>query len=197
MPAGVLNHIMIDLETMSSRSDAAIVQIGAYRFAVEEDDRASFEMSYIRPDRVFLRNIDLNSSIQHGLHVDGDTVAWWMTQNEEARKALYEPEPTTLSKALDALRVWMPGGDIYVWSHATFDIPIIQHAYDVALGQKPPWPYRAARDVRTIEHLAGGHGSLDYPDRKGLQHRGDIDAWAQACGVQQAWQRLALTSEAG
>lgn len=194
-----MNHIMIDLETMSSRNDAALVQIGAYRFDPKGNDTQIINDPIVWRARSFFMNVNLNDCIRLGLHIDGDTVEWWMGQSELARASLYSPAPVDLSVALAAFEAWLPENATHIWSHATFDVPIIQHAWQVARHTRPPWSYRAARDIRTLEDLAGGHDTIEYPDRKGLQHQANMDAWAQACAVQQAWQRVrnSLTTSAG
>lgn len=183
-------HVMVDLETMSSRNDAAIVQIGAYPFDPEGDDVRTHD-PVDRQRLKFHINVDLNSAMAYGLHVSGSTVYWWLQQSAAARGSLGDVR-YGLYEALEEFAEWLtPYQSVFLWSHATFDVPILAHAYEVT-GVQMPWRYRDARDVRTIVDLAGGIDVLDFPDRGGLGHVAWVDAWAQASVVQQAWKRLLL-----
>lgn len=191
--------IMVDLETMSSRNNAAIVQIGAYPFVIDGENVAEHDPERQLQEKFHI-NVDLNNCIEKGLHVDGNTVLWWLQQSESARMSLVE-DPRPLHAALVEFNDWIARGrreaepfypqsdELVIWSHATFDTPILQHAYQVS-GVPFLWHYRGARDVRTIVDLAGGNQSFEYPDRSDFQHVGWVDAWAQASVVQQAWKRL-------
>jgi len=88
---------MIDLETMSTRPNAAIVAIGAVAF--------NFATLEIGPK--FYTVIDLRSAQDVGLHVDGDTVLWWLQQNDAARSQLTLSHRQDLSRALTAFRMWL------------------------------------------------------------------------------------------
>lgn len=194
-----MKHVMIDLETMSSRSDAAIIQLGAYRFDMDTP------VGQFDAKEAFLENILLSSSIDSGGHISGETVGWWLEQSEKARAALKSPPKMDLEYVLTKFGSWLLNHvahgdrreDVCVWSHATFDTPILNAAYE-RLGQKPPYQYRLNRDVRTILHLAEETGfdvKAAWPDRRGNDHIGSWDAWAQADVVQQCWQALVSDSE--
>ena len=73
------NNIMVDLETMATHPNAAIVAIGAVRFMEDLQDS-------------FYQEVDLQSSIRAGLDVDGATVNWWLMQEEAAREAITAPQ---------------------------------------------------------------------------------------------------------
>ena len=61
-------HISLDLETMSTESDAAIVQIGA---------------TVVGSPETFNVYIDPKSSESIGAHVDAGTMQWWNKQDPE------------------------------------------------------------------------------------------------------------------
>lgn len=67
-----MNHVMIDLETMSTRSDARVLSIGA---AVFDDTQI------IATDGWAIKIAD-----DIGGHVDWKTVKWWMEQDAIARE---------------------------------------------------------------------------------------------------------------
>jgi hypothetical protein len=182
---------MLDLETMSNKSTAAIVAIGAVRFdplgpQLAEPPATVQSLGLTGP--YFYVNVDLESSVKAGLTLDADTVYWWMKQPDEARKAL-EGNKKPLSEALLEFSIWY-GVDpkVRLWSHATFDEPILSHAYHVT-DLKCPYGYTSARDVRTIYDLA-------YPGAMVLnvsvtnKHNALWDAWRQAIGVQECYKKL-------
>lgn len=67
-----MNHVMIDLETMSTRSDARVLSIGA---AIFNDTEVVATEGWA---------IDIADDI--GGHVDWRTVKWWMEQEATARE---------------------------------------------------------------------------------------------------------------
>jgi len=156
---------MIDLETMGSGSNAAIVAIGAVKF----DKRGTRE--------IFYKTIKLESSVSFGLDIDADTVMWWLKQNDEARRALTEEEGETLNFALSCFNTWV-GDDPIVWGNGSdFDNVILANAYKKTAVQKElPWKFWNNRCYRTMKSL--------YRDvkmeRKGTHHNALDDAISQA-----------------
>jgi hypothetical protein len=178
-------HVSVDLETASSEPNAAILAIGAVPFDLEGDLRKEY------PKEIgFYVNVDLQSCIDEGLHVSGSTFRWWLQQSVEARGALEAPAPVALAIALMRFGGWIDqlGPDVRLWSHATFDAPILSHAYSVT-GEKQPWKFWDARDIRTIVDLAYGSERVpDVPDA--YKHNALWDAYRQGIMVQQCWQKI-------
>lgn len=170
-------HFMVDLETMSSESGAAIVSIGAYAFDLNGDEWReeaptlatmddSRHSAVILTDTQFHANLSLASGLEYDFKVSGDTVMWWLAQSDEARRSLVVPAPVYVSDGLEAFKVWtdtlgysdgQPIGSPIFWSHATFDAPILQDAFK-RMGVRMPWRYSDARDLRTLQDLAYGYG---------------------------------------
>ena len=175
-----MKHIMIDLETMSTAKNAAIVAIGAVEF-----DPATGELG-----ETFYCNVDLGSCMEAGLDVEADTVMWWMSRSDKARARL-QNDRVPLRGALADFTTFMTqvGGydEVAIWGNGSdFDNAILQSAYR-ALDTQPPWNYRNNRDVRTILALApeatGG-------ESHGVKHDALGDAVYQAKCVSRAWQVL-------
>ena len=143
------NHITIDLETVDNRPTSAITAIGAVFFNLDSDEREKF---YV--------NVDLQSSIDLGLTVSGETIMWWFKQSDSARKALMDPKPIDVHMALPMLNSFI---DMYkskncvCWTHATFDAPILNYAASL-VKVKPPIFYRQHRDIRTLTWLNKRNG---------------------------------------
>jgi exodeoxyribonuclease VIII len=146
-----LNGIMLDLETMSTHDNASIVSIGAVRFVTPTMAALGGVID------TFYTNVDLESCMDAGLHVEIRTVKWWELQSVEARTAL-KIDPKPLSEALTAFSAWynvnpykidpMP-----VWSNpATFDLVILGNAYR-ALNMPVPFEFFNERCYRTVRTL--------------------------------------------
>jgi hypothetical protein len=139
----MLNNIMLDLETMGTANDAAIVSIGA----------VAFDHTNIRSE--YYVQVNLRSSAAAGLAIDADTVLWWMEQEQAARQALTSSaKDDTLFRALSGFSSWyaaINGG--LVWGNgATFDNVILRNAYK-AVDLEPPWKYWQDRCYRTIRDV--------------------------------------------
>jgi hypothetical protein len=176
-----MQHVMLDLETMSVMSNAAIVAIGAVAFDPDTGDLGP----------TFYCNVDLDSSAAYGLHIQGRTVMWWLERSEDARTALLD-DPLPLDEALRRFAAYLrPLGEICVWGNgATFDNVILGNAY-MAAGLEQPWSYTNDRDVRTIEAIGQGIcDAAEEVERQGTHHNALDDALYQARYVSQIWQAL-------
>ncbi len=172
-------HLMIDLETMSLRADAAIVQLAGVIF-----DPTTGELGAEFNEHVTL---DEGSG-----HIDPSTVRWWLRQGDAARAALEEGQraSSSLGTVLEAFARWyresMP---VAIWSHgATFDIPILAAACE-RFSVYVPWDFRSARDTRTLFDLVGKKLEELAP-REGTHHNALDDAKTQALAVSAAYRLL-------
>ena len=158
-------HIMLDLETMGSGSNAAIVAIGAVAFDTGIRSK-------------FYAKVHLASSIESGGRVDAGTVLWWLQQSDAARKELHTADKTdTVQKACLNFTAWYAdcnGGA--VWGNgATFDNVILRNTFD-RLCFPAPWSFRDDRCFRTVKAL---HPKVDVPV-SGTTHNALHDATWQA-----------------
>lgn len=180
--------IMLDLETMSSEPTASIVAIGAIAF---NPDGPVLTDKDLDSPLCFYRNVDLNSCLRHGLHISGTTVNWWLKQSQEAREALHDPEPISIDQALLHLNSFVQKVNAYcIWSHATFDVPILQNAYSRVLFMQPPWKYPNARDIRTLQGLAYPGQKVIFGVPQEYKHNALYDAFRQAILVQTCMEKL-------
>lgn len=168
---------MIDLETLSTRADAAIIQIAALAF-----DPASGPLDAFN---VFVLDFA-------GRHVDPNTVAWWLQRGVVAQHigdGMGAGSP--LDAALRELAAWFvgPGEVSGVWSHgATFDLPILEHAY-AQHSIRVPWHYRTPRDTRTVYALTPG-GMPDVPADPERKHDAAYDCERQVQTLVAAFARI-------
>lgn len=169
-PAGTVD-VMIDLETMSTRADAAIVSIGACWFNAESGDVGE-------PLRL---QVDLTSSRQYGAHIDGETVRWWLRQSDAARAAISGDGGLQLPMALQQLTLYLQSvadvDHLRLWGDpATFDLPIVGCAYDMC-GLQRPWRYWNGRCLLTLRELLQ---HVAEPVFEGTPHNAGDDARHQA-----------------
>ena len=129
---------MIDLETMSTQSYAAIISIGAVKF----------DLNTGKIGDTFYRNIDLQSALDSGLLVNSASISWWMNQNKKAIRDLQNDKVELYSALLDFVKFC--SGDYYVWGNsAKFDLGILQNAYD-KVNIPMPWNFKKELDLRTL-----------------------------------------------
>jgi hypothetical protein len=185
-----MNHIMLDLETMSSKPDAPIVAIGA----------VFFEPSTGEIGAAFEEIIDLRSSSQYG-KIEADTVLWWLKQSTAARDVISQKNASNLIDGLIEFSDWVGQienpKDRIIWGNGSgFDNVILRSAYE-RLGITAPWMHYNDRDVRTIVDL--GRTLLGFDPKKdmpftGERHNAMDDAIHQAKYVSAIYQALAANA---
>lgn len=184
------DHVMLDLETWGTNSNAAIMSIGAVKF-----DPQGFAPATRHLDKFYVA-VDLQSCINVGLQMDVDTLHFWMNDTDqdksEARKAYYKTLKFDLSLALQGFIDWFSppserpeGGAVIslpVWGNGSdFDNVILGNAYKRS-NMKAPWRYSHNRCFRTMKSLVGA-GDLE-PDREGVHHNALDDAVHQTVWLQ-------------
>lgn len=162
--------VAIDLETMSTRPDAAVIGIGAVEFSLPE----------MKLGARFYAAIDLDSCQAAGLRLDASTVTWWMKQSDTARSALTR-NTKPLAEVLDEFHAFLigcgPTNEIKVWGNGpSFDNAILANAH-AAIGKPLPWKYWNDRCVRTVLAM---FPNIEKPPRQGTHHNALDDAIYQA-----------------
>ncbi len=179
--------VMLDLETLGTRPDAAIIQIGAVMFEARDRGRLFNGQGFNR--HILLQ--DGAGTIDHG------TLCFWMKEKSAHKMAdALEKKAVPLQNALHDLLNW-PGtvkeGMTWaqvetIWSNgAAFDQPILAMAFQ-RLGAPVPWHYRASRCCRTLFNLVGGPPEVDWTGL--VPHDALDDSIGQAMQVQQAFGQL-------
>ncbi len=136
-----MRRIMLDIETLDTRTSAVILSIGV----VEFNDTVLLNG--------FHRYIDIDSCLDKGLTVSGSTILWWMDQSEEARMRLQQPA-NSLESVLEELSRTFDWQDVEVWANGSdFDLPILANAYRACGYKGAPWPYYMGRDYRTMRKM--------------------------------------------
>ena len=177
-----LTDIMIDLETLNTTTDSAILTIGAVKF--DPFDRDQLDITKTRMD-VFYEKVDLDSCDKLGLTTSDDTIEWWSKQSQDAQDAAFDPEGRLdIEEAFNRLYKFCWGAK-RVWSNgACFDIMICEHVFR-KIGKAVPWNFWEIRDVRTAFDLG-----IDPKRPPVLAHHALEDAWNQAVGIQNVYNTL-------
>jgi hypothetical protein len=176
---------MIDLETWGTRPGSALRSIGAVMFDPAGGDIGA----------EFYVNVDRESCLKAGLHIDPLTVEWWAKQSAEARQGLLV-DPKPLNDALHAFNVWWEvNRGIRIWSHgANFDQPILDAAYHAGGAVISPWKFWDSRCTRTVYDIAGIDARKALFLKGGVAHNALDDARVQARAVQAAMRRITVGS---
>ena len=178
-------HLMIDLETMGTNTNAPIVVIGAVFFDPQTGE--------IGP--VFYIVVSLTDAMNTGAVPDGGTIEWWLKQSSEARAAILTDQVKlrdALSRFREFINEYSDEKFVQVWGNgATFDNAILRTSYE-RLDIPCPWRYCNDRDVRTIVELGK---TIDFDARtvipfEGVRHNALDDARHQAKYVTATIQKL-------
>ena len=168
-------HLMIDLETLATTPDAAILTIGACKFDPTATDIHS----------TYYERIVLETQEDYGRVINEDTLAWWSQQDKQIQEDAFG-EGTDRIDLRDAMKkLYTFGlGTTNVWSHgAIFDVVIIEDICR-SLQQAVTWKFWEVRDTRTLFDLAGVSVRIEG------KHNALTDAVAQAKAVQQSYAKL-------
>jgi hypothetical protein len=177
-----MNSFMIDIETMSTNPEAAVISIGICAFNLEQKVVASDGWA-------------IRSSDWHG-EILPDTIKWWSQQNEAAREYSFYGHNTSLQAAVQLKQFFEQhrgaGAIEECWANdPDFDLVILkrwwlrtEQIHKHTLG---PFPigFRASRSCRTMFDEAKRLG-IDYNGAYGhatVAHNPIDDACNQARAV--------------
>ncbi len=181
---------MIDIETLGTRPDAAVLQIGAVMFDAHDGGVLHNGKGFNQ----FVTLQDGGGSVDHG------TLCFWLQQPGAARfGAALQSSAKPLKTVLQLFNKWPKDVLGIEWSTVQgvwampvdFDLPILRSAY-AHWNQDVPWNRRATRDARTLFSITG------YPsvDKTGFrQHDALDDAVVQAMQVQKAMGQIQHVTE--
>lgn len=159
-------NCMLDLETLSTKQNAVVVSIGA----------CLFNMDGIRDE--FYSVLEIDDQIKSGRSIDGDTLAFWMKQSEEARQVFREFKTDTTQTLLDFGTFIHGFYNLTVWGNgAAFDNSILSSLYS-DFGVDLPWKFYNDRCYRTVK--SGYSFQLPELQRVGTYHNALDDAKSQA-----------------
>lgn len=180
-----MKHISVDLEGMGRGANVPIIQIGAVEFSTGNLRDETEPML----GREFKVNIDLQSALDAGGVVDGDTFYWWLAQSAEARWSVSNQQimfslATGLMKFSEFVYECKAK---YVWGNgATYDCKSLSEAYDLFPELERPWEHRDDSCLRNLVMIARRLGHevprevpiMDHPEF--VKHDALWDAKRQA-----------------
>lgn len=183
------NHLMIDIETLSTRLDAATISIGAVvfdSFTIKLDPHCIEPLKEDRALELVEKGATWLIQPEQNRHISGSTIMWWLEQEYSAKLAL-RGDKVNLHTALKLLSQYIKDSNCeYFWSHGvTFDLMILQNAYD-QLRMSTPWSYRQIRDTRTLFSLVESDKYDSIWPNNPVKHHPLWDAACQAVAVQEA-----------
>ncbi len=175
---------MLDLETLGTRPDAAIIQIGAVFFEPKSGGKI------LNGDKAFNQHVLYQDGIGT---VDHGTLAFWLKEKSAARMGeALSNDAEFLPKVMQSFIAWPKTAMLMDWaevgriwaSPSDFDLPILKSAMvRCGLGDMP-WDRRSTRDARTLFDIVGGRPEIDWTGM--VAHDALDDAVGQAMQVQQA-----------
>ena len=187
-------HIMVDLETLSTDSNAVILTIGAIPFS------GAGEL-IMGDDFYFYECVDLKSYNKYKnneFSFNWDTLIWWLKQEKEPREEAFLIGPRhAISDVLQDFVNWigivckeLNDNRINIWSHGKdFDVVVLENGFKVC-NIECPWKFWDTRDTRTLYALAGvDMRNISVP--AGFKaHNAVGDCFKQIEGVRQAFNNI-------
>ena len=144
---------MLDIETMGPAPHGAIIAIGALQFDLESGETGE----------EFETTVDLQSSLDAGLEVDGSTLSWWLDQENHVLDDMMAGEDG-LTKALIKFdyfvnkKLNISQDNLVVWANPpSFDVVIMEKAFET-VDFDAPWQYWNQRCLMTFASV--------FPDLK-------------------------------
>lgn len=168
-------HLMVDLETLDTKTSATILTLGAVRF--DPYGTAPMKELYLR--------VCIDSQDPLGCTVSEDTLKWWQNQSTDIMEEAFNPvDRIPIHEVINQFHALAWNCDAF-WSHgSTFDIMILQNIYD-KLGRAYPWQYWQVRDTRTLFDIG-----FDPEMPQDSKHNALEDAKRQAIGVRNVFRKL-------
>lgn len=137
-----MNHLMIDLETLSLQPNAVVFQAGVVVF--DETGNMSTKIRY---------DLDILPQIMIGRHFDPETQKWWM---EQPASSWVARNRFSVNQFIFETNRMIEEFDIrFVWANSpSFDCVILRSlAKEFAVDLK--WDFRSEMDVRTLKSMNG------------------------------------------
>ncbi|MCT7633891.1 3'-5' exonuclease [Aliarcobacter butzleri] len=178
-----MNHIMIDIETLGTNSNALVVSISA----------VIFDMSSNAIGDTFEVGLNEQQQLEKGAIIDQSTVDWWDKQSDEAKTMLNRLQKIDVEFALNEFNNWIKNNfsapsKIKLWGNgATFDNVIVRNLFE-RHGIDFIIPYYADKDVRTLAYVAKVN-TFSYKF-EGVKHYGIDDCMHQIKYCQDGYQKI-------
>jgi hypothetical protein len=187
-------RIMIDIETMSTASNALVLSVGAVSWMMNKQGPIFTEC------REWV--LDPRQQFVYGRGTSAGTLKFWMDQPASAREHWLCGQLSSIGACINGVRAICDGGDddAEVWSNGiVFDLGNLASLSE-QIGEPVPWKYNAARDARTIYRVTPRLRTRPaHTPVIGLAHTPIYDCKTQIWGLWEHWpeEDLAPVTSAG
>lgn len=193
-------HIMLDIETLDTKTTAVVPSIGAVEFYPS----LCLQTHQYKCKAIQLNMHDIEDQIAKGRTTSFSTIKWWMKQSKEAINSTFEPSRSVITEeALESFaefclkknNIWIgEAKDVYIWGNGNmFDNAIIRSMFDT-YGMSYPVPFRNDFDLRTFRWLLKDI-EANVADA-GISHNAVDDAIFQANSVMATLKNFAKIKQA-
>lgn len=179
MSAALIN-VVLDIETLSTDSDAAVIQIGACVLPLDR----SYLPSGVAPE--FEATIRYENCVAlvgaNWFTMSNETMEWWEKQPTRNRVFSGQDSYTDALKSFCEWIVFSIQAPVALWGNSpAFDCSILAHSLKT-LAFKLPWNFRNERDYRTMKAIfpLPKHCTDRTPEEQAVQHTALGDARYEA-----------------
>lgn len=180
---------MVDIETLSTNSNALILCIGAIKF----NTRGDISKTNLEELDKFYCLIDIEDCKRYSLDIEEKCIEWWNKQPQKD-EIFKEYNRVPLKECLINFNKWINlenclSQSICIWSNGVaFDIPILENAYKKTQVEIP-WKYWNVRDSRTIVKTLNVY-TPNIQGYKNMAHNPLYDCYRQIITLQKAFKKI-------
>ncbi len=159
--------LSLDIETLSSKPNAAVVEVAGIWFTIEED-----KIKLLR--HVLMPINPLTYAKETRFDINIDTIHWWLFKSGRDIKDLFIPGVWPLSAAISDIRTEFLGKTRFdqVYTRGNFDVPILSNLVPDLFSHIQ---YNNFHDVRTLHQIPRVAKALPKI-KNGLAHHALADA---------------------
>jgi hypothetical protein len=146
-------HFMLDLETLDTKPSAHILELALVCFCPFTG----------RVNEALSRHVRFGLTPQAGATISPSTLKWWVVTNQSYMNELFTEVDNILKvelfKIFDLFKQARELGEVRVWNTGTFDIDIVNSAFERELNiHEPIIKFWEVRDVRSLRQLNDDFG---------------------------------------
>lgn len=168
-------NIMLDIETLGTAYNAVVLQISMVKFDWNKNITDTLSL-----------NLQIEPQLIKGRTIDQSTIDWWKNQNVEIFKTCIVDQLEPI-QVLNRIKQFIKYEDV-IWCHTTFDIVILNSLFS-DYEMRTPYPYKNARDIRTLVDLSNINLS-DYDWEHNKTHNSLDDCKFQVEYCCDAWNAI-------
>lgn len=156
------NNFMLDIESLGQSPGGVVTSVAITRFVpVTGEITDEFKV-----------NIDIQSSLNLGLTVDGSTLGFWFNPEQRGALSAMLDDAKPVSEAISLIRRFANTYDTkreaFWWANgANFDFGLLEQVFRAEKNGKSvhlPWKYRHLLDMRTIRQIMAYEGPPEWFD---------------------------------